>query len=143
MTRNAVLLTAGLALACPVRPDPVIPDVARYEWELAVAKLEQVASRARAVQPERFHYFAHLAEGEYGGCAYFTRGDTLYYGFFSLPRSIHYCIDCPRVLRHEFGHAILYALGDPYYPCWEHGTPNRKDIPDRLRFCPDRYLYPK
>lgn len=41
-------------------------------------------------------------------------------GCFKPPKLISYNIHTPDVLRHEGGHAILYAMKDPRWQCFQH-----------------------
>jgi hypothetical protein len=61
------------------------------------------------------------------------------FGHFKRPRSIHYADQCKRVIIHEFGHALLYSLGDKWHHCWQHWALRTEK---RFKGCPTKYLKP-
>lgn len=137
MTERNGRLEAGAALllllaSCsrgtmlsPTEPAP-ISDIVRAEWAIAQEKIGGLAS---TIGPERFAWVEHAGMFPCG------TGGPMRQGCFhpdapSGPR-IEWDTTAPSVLRHEAGHSILWALGDPSFDCYEHDDPSNGNFEAR------------
>jgi len=118
-----------ITLAC-TNPSPLatsisspLPPVVSLEWTIAQKNLvAYVGDRAHSVMPEMFLWQEHPAkfpcppidEPRFSGCFHPDGLDG--------PR-IEWDRAAPSILRHESGHAILWALDDPRWDCFEHDHP--------------------
>jgi hypothetical protein len=117
------------ALACtndsPVSTSssPQLSPLIYAEWAIAQRNLAPyVGDRAQSVMPDIFVWSERPGklpcppsdEPRFDGCFH---PDAV-----GGPR-IEWDRHAPSILHHESGHAILWALGDPRWDCYEHGNP--------------------
>lgn len=125
----------------PLNPSTFDPHI-QPEFDIAVCRLQDVVSNFKNVKPSDFFYFPRTPTLQVGGCgAYQLKGHGYVFGHFTIPNQVHYSSNCPQVIRHELGHAILFKLKDPHYRCWEHYPEWEAGI-ERFQDCPLAYLKP-
>jgi hypothetical protein len=129
MTSGTALVLVLITFACtntsPTATSissPLSP-VVYTEWAIAQKNLvAYVGDRAHSVMPEMFLWKEHLGkfpcppidEPRFNGCFH---PDAL-----GGPR-IEWDRAAPSILHHESGHAILWAVQDPRWDCFEHDDP--------------------
>ncbi len=119
-----VLITVACTDTSPVSPTATsLPQVVYSEWEIAQKNVETyVGERAHSVSPELFLWKELPGklpcppndEPRFSGC-FHPNG-------VGGPR-IEWDRAAPSILHHESGHAILWALQDPRWDCFEHDDP--------------------
>lgn len=141
------VLTLTLALSTfrcegPLGPS-TLEDFLFEEFEIAMCRLEPLNLRGLdKVEPYDFLFIPHDNQVNLSNCGAYSLNGALVHGHFHPPREIHYAKNCPQVLRHEFGHAILYVLNNPYWRCWEHFRDFEGGV-ERFQNCPLKYLKPQ
>lgn len=141
------VLALTLALSTTQCEGPLGPsaveDSVYSEFEIAVCRLKPLNLQGLdKVEPLDFIFVPHEDEVNVSDCGAYSLNGELVHGHFNLPREIHYAKGCTKVLRHEFGHAILYALNNPWYGCWEHFEDFEEGV-ERYQWCPLKYLKPQ
>lgn len=127
--RLVAALLLALAISCgkqtPVSSSASILPAAVYsEWAIAQENLAPyVRDRALTVTPDAFRWIEEpgpfpcdLASGPnqcVGTCGPDAPGGP----------EIRWASGWPQAIRHEGGHCILWALGDPRWSCYEHSAP--------------------
>ncbi len=119
--RNSLLLLSGLLLflaGCTFIPTsvtgPVTDELMLTEFAIAKSELDAAGkSYNHSITPAFFHITPfdgvfRCGEVEANGC-FSTGGPEIKWNTFT-----------PTVLRHEFGHGILWASSDPNWACWQH-----------------------
>jgi len=113
----------------PSEPPP-ISETVRAEWVIAQEKVVTLAGpRASAICPEAFQWREHV------GMFVCPPSSALKQGCFGPdapggPR-VDWDTTAPSIVRHESGHAILWALGDPRWDCFEHNDPGNPNFEER------------
>ena len=117
----AILILAACGADSPSSPTASsLSPVVLSEWAIAQQNLAPyVGGRASSVTPDAFRWIEHGGkfpcppdpEPRFNGCF--------------LPDApggprIEFDATAPSIVRHEGGHAILWALGDPRWDCFEH-----------------------
>lgn len=143
----AQALGLALALSTVKCEGPLGPyDLQEFifeEFKIATCKLEFLNLRnLNKVGPYDFLFVSHDDQAHVSNCGVYSLNGEFVYGHFRPPREIHYAKGCVRVLRHEFGHAILFTLNDPRWRCWEHLRLFNDNV-KRYQNCPMTYLKPK
>jgi len=121
-----VLVTLGCTNTSPIATSTssLVPLVVYTEWAVAQENLVAYAGdRGRTVIPEMFIWQERpgklacppIAEPRFNGCFHPDASGG--------PR-IEWDRAAPSILRHESGHAILWALEDPRWDCFEHDDPS-------------------
>ena len=128
-TYSTALFLFLITLACTnssptaASVSPTLPPVVYAEWDIALKNLgSYVGDRAHSVSPETFLWKEQPGklpcppsyEPRFNGCFH---PDGL-----GGPR-IEWDRAAPSILHHESGHAILWALKDPRWDCFEHDDP--------------------
>ena len=126
ITSCTVLFLVLITLACtntsptatPISPP--LPPVVSTEWAIAQKNLvAYVGDRAHSIVPEMFVWKEHPGrlpcppsnEPRFNGCFHPDAPGG--------PR-IEWDRAAPSILHHESGHAILWALENPRWDCFEH-----------------------
>lgn len=131
LTEARTLWLALLLASCsrtPLSPSEpaAISDIVRAEWALAQEKIGGLAS---SVRPERFRWVEHVGMFACPGVA------GLKQGCFGPDApggpQVDWDTAAPSILRHEAGHSILWALGDPDWSCYEHDDPTNGNFEER------------
>lgn len=116
MRRLPFLLVFILGCQSISGPSDAYHSIIEAEFAIAQEKVaREYTIQAWAVSVGDFSWQRHNGP--------FMCGDELANGCFHYPsRTITWNVQTPQVIRHEAGHALLYALG--YYDkwrCYEHG----------------------
>src|SRR5574341_890612 len=102
----------------PTEIPGVVSGLVRSEWAIAQ---EKIGGIAHTIGPERFGWVEHSGAFACPGSAILKQG-CFHPDAPSGPR-IEWDMTAPTIIRHEAGHAIEWALGDPGWDCYEHDDP--------------------
>jgi hypothetical protein len=112
--QSATIFSALLLSSCTTPMSPTtVPDLQGTrdrEWAVAQEVLAGWGVNAYSVPPQRFVWQSHDGPFPCGGV------DQANGCFSPTTRTIDYNTQQAHVIRHEAGHAILWALG---YGCWK------------------------
>jgi hypothetical protein len=128
--RKLLILLALQACQTATAPTVVDPTI-HAEWIIAQSRLTCLGTHnVEKVTPEQFSWEEIPGQFDCGFQSYKN-------GCYSPTlRLIQWNTQTPTVIRHEAGHAILHALGNPWWRCYEHG-----DYADES--CPEKWAYPE
>jgi len=133
---GAILIWAA---ACTSTTTPEISEPwIQREWSIAQCNLTSMGiAGASHVYAEWFDFIPHAPErdivvdgGTHEGLFQTNAGQWVWGYFDPNRREIHYSTSTQQVVRHEAGHAIMWALDHSWWRCYGHG-----DEPE----CPPQY----
>lgn len=128
-TLTMLLLALGVCVGCNKGTSAIsgpteafLPAWMQEEWNVATQKLKiEYGVNTDFARPEGFKY---VEEPNPWQCYSGRDGIGMCVGMFDPGNvSIHWATGWEHVLDHEFGHAILWQLGDPRWSCYEHSKP--------------------
>lgn len=119
MKRSVAALLFAASCNWPTAPSEVPKWVLPYWVEAQDRLVEAGYPRARHIPPHYFEFVGH-EPGHIDGDAYMMDGQWVYGHFDPNRAEIHFCVTIKRVVRHEAGHAILWAIHRSEWQCWEH-----------------------
>jgi hypothetical protein len=115
----ALLLAAGGLLGCSgLGPTPTPAPWILEEWAIAQCYLVEEFPSVVHYNATAYRFVGHEpVTVTLGGITYTdvyrVSGLGYVWGHFSKPRTIHYSKAAKHAVRHEAGHALLFAMGHP------------------------------